>query len=269
MKKNFIPPIALTIGMALVVYAISMDGGTFYMFWSLTSILITLFGSLAALLISYPLKYIKQIPAIMKQIVCEPANTKGDLVILFADLSRKARKEGLLSLEDDITLIKDPFLTRGLQMVIDGIEPETIKEILELEIDGVEERHRSGEGIFRTWGELAPAFGMLGTLIGLIIMLSDLNDPSQIGAGMATALITTFYGSLLANMVFIPIANNLKSQTDEELYTMEMMIEGLLAIQSGVNPRIVEEKLMGYLSPQERIKRREHAVGPEMVTENE
>ena len=269
MKKNFMPLIALIIGLILVVYAISMDGGTFLMFWSVTSILITLFGSLAALLISYPTKYIKQIPAIVKQIISEPPNTKGDLVTLFTDLSRKARKEGLLSLEDDVALVKDSFLTRGLQMVIDGIEPETIREILELEMDVLEDRHKSGEGIFRTWGELAPAFGMLGTLIGLIIMLSDLDDASMIGAGMATALITTFYGSLLANMVFIPIANNLKSKTDEELYSMEMMLEGVLAIQSGVNPRIVEEKLMTYLSPKERVTKKESMGQPEMVTENE
>ena len=269
MKKNFIPLIALTIGMVLVVYAISIDGGTFTMFWSVTSILITLFGSLAALMISYPFKNIKQMPTIMKQVIYEPLNTKGESVVLFSDLSRKARKEGLLSLEDDITHMENPFLIRGLQMVIDGIEPETIKEILDLEMDGLEDRHQSGEKIFRTWGELAPAFGMLGTLIGLIIMLADLNDPSQIGSGMATALITTFYGSLLANMVFIPIANNLRAQTDEELNTMEMMIEGILAIQSGANPRIVEEKLMTYLSPQERTISKEYADNPEMVTENE
>ncbi|HHY81547.1 MAG TPA: motility protein A [Clostridiales bacterium] len=269
MKKNFVPLIALTIGLVLVVYAISMDGGTFYMFWSVTSILITFFGSLAALLISYPFKYIKQIPVIVKKVIDEPASNRRDLITLFTDLSKKARKEGLLSLEDDIALISNPFLKRGLQMVVDGIDPETIREILELEISTMEDRHRTGEGIFQSWGELAPGFGMLGTLIGLIIMLSDLDDPSKIGAGMATALITTFYGSLLANMIFLPIAKNLKAQTDEELYTMEMMIEGVLAIQSGVNPRIVEEKLIAYLSPKERIERNKVSHNLETVTENE
>lgn len=269
MKKNFVPLIALIVGMVLVIYAISMDGGTLIMFLSATSILITLFGSLAALLISFPFKYIKTIPVLFKQVLVEPTNTKGDLVELFTSLARKARREGLLSLEEDVVNLDNPFLSRGLQMVIDGIEPDTIKEILELEIDAVDERHSVGERIFRTWGELAPGFGMLGTLIGLVIMLSDLNDPSQIGAGMATALITTFYGSLLANLVFIPIANNLKAQTDEELFTMEMIIAGVLAIQSGVNPRIVEEKLLAYLSPSERVKRLEQVDSLEMVTENE
>jgi chemotaxis protein MotA len=269
MKRNFIPLIALTVGIILVAYAIAMDGGSFYMFWSVTSILITVFGSLAALLISYPPKYIKKIPALLRQVTYTAHNTKGDLITLFADLSRKARREGLLSLEDDIAEINDPFLKRGLQMVVDGIEPEIIREILDLEIDTLEESQGKNEGIFRTWAEMAPGFGMLGTLIGLIIMLSDMDDPSKIGAGMATALITTFYGSLLANLVFTPIANNLKSQTDEEVSTMEMMIEGVLGIQSGVNPRIVEERLVGYLTPEERVQRKQRLDSMEMVTENE
>ncbi len=269
MKKNLIPFFALTGGLILVAIAISMDGGSFHMFWSVTSILITIFGSLAALMISYPAKHLKKIPGIFKQVINITPNTRSDLIVLFTDLSRKARREGLLSLEDDIEVIEDPFLSRGLQMVVDGIEPEVIREIMELELDTVENEQKTSEGIFRTWGELAPGFGMLGTLIGLIIMLSDLEDPSKIGAGMATALITTFYGSLLANLVFMPIANNIKTQAEEELFTMEMIIDGVLAIQSGVNPRIVEERLIAYLSPEERLNRPRHYESLEMVTENE
>ena len=259
MKKNLVPVLALTIGMLLIVLAISMDGGTFMMFWSVTSVLITFFGSLAAVLISYPSQYVRRIPAILRKVVSEPSNLKEDYVSYFSDLSRKARKEGLLSLEDDAADLDDPFLKRGLQMAIDGMEQDTIRDIMEMEIDALEERHKPGENIFRTWGELAPAFGMLGTLTGLIIMLSGLDDPSQIGAGMATALITTFYGSLLANLIFIPIANNLKSQTEAESFQMEMIIDGVQAIQSGSNPRIVEEKLSAYLSPKERQEWQEKA----------
>jgi len=269
MKKNFIPIIALTGGLILVAVSISMDGGTLMMFWSVTSIMITIFGSLAALLISYPAKYVKKIPAILKQVINEMPNTRSDLIDLFIDLSRKARREGLLSLEDDIAQIEDPFLTRGLQMVVDGIEPDVIREIMELELDTLENNQKTYESIFRTWGELAPGFGMLGTLIGLIIMLGALEDASTVGAGMATALITTFYGSLLSNLFFMPVANNVRSQTEEELYTREMIIDGVLSIQSGVNPRIVEEKLIGYLSAEERLNRQLHHHNLEMVTENE
>lgn len=266
MKKNFIPLIALIGGIILIFIAISIDGGSVIMFWSISSLFITLMGSFAALLISYSMKYLKTIPTLIKQIFIVPSNPRGELVTFFSDLAKKARKEGLLSLEGDIADLEDVLLKKGLQMVVDGTEPETIKEILELEMDATEDRHAIGQGIFRTWGELAPAFGMLGTLIGLIIMLSDLEDPANIGSGMATALITTFYGSLFANLVFIPIANNLKMQTEEELRTGEMMIEGILAIQSGVNPRIVEEKLLPYLPPKERLENLEKA---KMVEENE
>lgn len=266
MKKNFMPLIALIMGLALIFIAISVDGGSVIMFWSISSLFITLMGSFAALLISYPIKYLKTIPTLIKQIFIVSSNPRKELVPLFSDLAKKARKEGLLSLEDDISGLEDGLLKKGLQMVVDGTEPDIIKEVLELEIDTIEDRHGLGQGIFITWGELAPAFGMLGTLIGLIIMLSDLEDPSNIGSGMATALITTFYGSLFANLVFIPVANNLRTQTEEELLTGEMMIEGILAIQSGVNPRIVEEKLLPYLPPKERLENLEKA---KMVEENE
>ncbi len=162
---------------------------------------------------------------------------------------------GLLALEDDIYNLEDELLIMGLQMVVDGVEPDTIKEILELDLDTTERRHRAGQEVFEKWGgELAPAFGMLGTLIGLIIMLSKLDDPSTIGTGMATALLTTFYGSLFANLIFIPIASNLSVQTDEELFTGQMIIEGVLEIQAGSNPRLLEEKLMTYLSPADQKK---------------
>lgn len=257
MKKNLIPLMALFVGFSLIIIAIAIDEGSLLLFWSIPSLFITLLGSFCALMVSFPFKYLKSVPALIKQIFLVSNDSKIELVSLFSDLSRKARREGLLSLEDEILEYEDEFLKRGLQMVVDGIEPETIKDILELEIETTENRHGTGQDIFRAWGELAPAFGMIGTLIGLIIMLSDLDDPSNIGKGMATALITTFYGSLFANLVLVPIANNLKAQTDEELFTREMMIEGILAIQSGINPRIVEEKLMTYLSPQERRQEQE------------
>ncbi len=122
---------------------------------------------------------------------------------------------------------------------------------MELKLDTLEKRHRTGQDVFSKWGELAPAFGMLGTLIGLVIMLSGLDDPAAIGPGMATALLTTFYGSLLANLIFIPMASNLSLQTDEEVFTGEMILEGILQIQSGANPRLLEEKLKTYLSTTE------------------
>ena len=210
-----------------------------------------------ALLASFPFKILKQTPKILKQAFVHPLDNRVELVKLVSTLSRKARSEGLLSLEDELTSIEDEFLIKGLQMVVDGLEPENIKQIMNLEIDAIERRHYLGHSIFKTWGELAPAFGMIGTLIGLITMLSDLTDASAIGIGMATALITTFYGAFFANMALIPIANKLQSQTEDEIYTRAMMIESILSIQSGINPRIVEEKLTTFLTPREKIIKNE------------
>lgn len=251
MKKNIMPTIGFTLGIILILWSITMNG-SLANFIDTPSILITLLGSFCALMISFPMKTLINIPSILKVLLLTPKDNREELVVLFSDLARKARKDGLLALEDDINTITDDFLVSGLQMVIDGVEPDVIRDILELKLDTIERRHRSGQEVFEKWGELAPAFGMLGTLIGLIIMLAKLDDPSAIGSGMATALITTFYGSLLANLILIPIASNLSVQTDEELFVGEMIIEGILEIQAGSNPRILEEKLMTYLSPEEK-----------------
>ncbi len=257
MKKfDIIPLFAIFAGATLIITAIMIQG-SIMIFWSLSSLIITIVGSFFALMASFPFKILKQAPSILQQAFFHPMDNRKSLVSLVTSLSRKARSEGLLSLEDELDDLEDPFMVKGLQMVVDGIEPESISEILQLEIDAIERRHEIGHSIFSSWGELAPAFGMIGTLIGLIVMLSDLSDANAIGIGMATALITTFYGAFFANMVLIPIANKLKSQTSDEIYTREMMIESILSIQSGLNPRIVEEKLTSYLSPKERIMEEE------------
>ncbi len=248
MKRNLMPTIGAAMGLILIMWAIT-SSGDIVNFIDLSSIVITLFGSFCALMISFPFKTLRNIPNTLKILVLTPKDDRIRLVSLFSDLSKKARMNGLLALEDDIYNLEDELLIMGLQMVVDGVEPDTIKEILELDLDTTERRHRAGQEVFEKWGELAPAFGMLGTLIGLIIMLSKLDDPSTIGTGMATALLTTFYGSLFANLIFIPIASNLSVQTDEELFTGQMIIEGVLEIQAGSNPRLLEEKLMTYLSP--------------------
>jgi chemotaxis protein MotA len=151
-------------------------------------------------------------------------------------------------------------------LVVDGTDPELVKNILEIEISFVENRHQTNRSFFEAWGALAPAFGMIGTLIGLIQMLRELDNPSTIGAGMAKALVTTFYGSVMANLVFLPIAGKLKLRSEEEVIIRQVMVEGILSIQAGENPRIVEEKLKSFLPPVEREgvdhrRRREEGMG--------
>ena len=170
---------------------------------------------------------------------------------LFVRLAQRARREGLLALEDELEEIDDPFLRNGLQMVIDGFEPDSIRDIME-QIHTLIQRHQLGQNLYRSWGALTPAFGMIGTLIGLVQMLSALDDPDAIGAGMAVALLTTFYGALAANLIFNPIAGKLAIRSDAEVSRKEAIIDAVLALQAGVNPRILQEKLKAYLPPQER-----------------
>lgn len=223
-------------------------------FYDFASVVITLLGSLMAVAINYPFSEFKRLFKVILKTFKGMNMSNFETISLFANLSRKARREGLLSLEDEVNEIEDKYLKKGLQMVIDGIEPETIRNIMELEIDEMVKRHGVGQNMLKSWAAYAPAFGMIGTLIGLIQMLVSLEDSSKIASGMAVALITTFYGSVLANLVFTPMASKLALKTEIEASGREMMLEGMIAIQSGVNPRIVEDKLLCYLSPKDREK---------------
>ena len=252
-KSDILTVIGLLAGILLVSVSMASGDGGLTIFWDFGSVCITIGGSLGAVMMTYPMDTVKKIGTLLGQAFKVDQNSKKEIIAQFSDLSKKARREGLLSLEDEINQLDDKFLKKGLQMVVDGIEPETIKEILDLEIAAMDERHSKGAGLFTTWGGYAPGFGMLGTLVGLIQMLQNLSDASTIASGMGTALLTTFYGSLLANMFCNPIGANLAKKNEDELSLKEMMVEGILAIQSGVNPRIVEEKLLTYLEPAERL----------------
>ncbi|MFA5527261.1 MAG: MotA/TolQ/ExbB proton channel family protein [Peptostreptococcales bacterium] len=255
-RLNPIPMVALTASFALMAVSVSMGvntpGGAM-IFVDPASFVITVLGSFCSLVTSFPFAILLKTPRIIKSAFSEPIQSRKEIVDIFSGLSRKARTEGLLALEEEVQNLEDEFLVRGMQMVIDGVEPENIREILEFEVYSLEKRHSYGHAIFAKWAEFAPAFGMIGTLIGLILMLTDLTNADGIGVGMATALITTLYGSLFANIIFLPIGNQLQVRTEEEVFTMEMIIEGVLSIQSGINPRIVEEKLLTYVLPEDRF----------------
>ncbi|MFA6941823.1 MAG: MotA/TolQ/ExbB proton channel family protein [Clostridiaceae bacterium] len=223
-------------------------------FYDMPSIILTIGGSICALLINYPMKEFIKLGVIIKQSFFENIIESKTIISKFTELSKKARKDGLLSLEDELNELDDYFMKKGLQMVVDGIEPETIREIMELEIGEMEGRHTTGIDMLKAWGGYAPAFGMIGTLIGLIRMLANLSDSSKIASGMAVAMITTFYGSVVANLICNPMAAKLSSKSLKESSIREMMLEGILSIQSGVNPRIMEDKLICYLSPKERLE---------------
>lgn len=247
MKRNILPAIGLVVGTVLIIISISANSGL-GQFVDGPSLIITLFGSFSAMLISFPMSALKKVPSLLKMLLFTPDDDRHALIDTITSLAKKSRSEGVLAIEDEIKELDNRVLVYGLQMVVDGTEIDAIEEILSVEMEQTEDRHSIGQQVFLAWGESAPAFGMIGTLIGLIAMLGDLQDPSLIGTGMATALLTTFYGSFLANMVFLPIAKNLAIQTANEMKTHEMIIEGVLALQRGDNPRLIEQKLQSFIS---------------------
>ncbi len=228
-----------------------ITSGSLLTFFDVPSILIVLGGTIGALLISSKGKNIKQFVKLSLLILKENKVNNTDIINTFVEYASKARRNGLLALEETIDSIEDPFTKKGMMMIIDGVEPEVIKRILSIKIKGIIERHKNNRGIFDTGAALAPAFGMVGTLIGLVNMLKNLSDPSSIGPQMSVALITTFYGSLLANVFFMPVSKKLKSKTSEEVFQKEIILEALLGIQAGESPAVIRDKLMSYLDEKE------------------
>lgn len=239
--------IGVIVGIVLIGSAIIM-GGNGELFISLQSSMIVLGGTLAGTMVSVSMSEMMKIPHLFRIALQDIRLNSDDIIDVLVEFAEKARREGLLALEQDVMEINDEFLQKGVQLVVDGTDPELVRNIMETKLTFLEERHTKGRRIMDTMGQLAPAFGMIGTLIGLINMLSMLDDPDNLGPSMAVALITTLYGALLANLFFIPLSNKLKERSEEEILLKEVMIEGILSIQAGENPRIVEEKLTAFLA---------------------
>jgi chemotaxis protein MotA len=243
--------IGLVISFGLVFAAIIM-GGSLLIFIDIPSILIVFGGTIGTTLINYPLSNVIGVIGVMKNTFFHSLDDPAKIIEQFIDYANKARREGILALEPVIKEIKDDFLRKGLQMAVDGMEPQAIQEIMEIDIAYLQERHDLGAEVMATMGGFAPAMGMIGTVIGLVQMLQNMNDPSTIGPSMAVALLTTFYGAILANLIFNPMTGKLKTRSKEEVLLREMMLEGIISISKGENPRIVEEKLNSFLPPKLR-----------------
>ncbi len=220
--------------------------------WNLPSIIITVGGSFAGTLASNKLSdflgAIKSVKLIFKDEVQDPAGVIKNII----DLSNTARKEGLLALEEAANGIEDDFLKKGIMLVVDGTDPELVRGIMETDLTCIEGRHKKTIAVWEKWAELGPAWGMIGTLIGLILMLNNMEDSSTIGPAMSVALVTTLYGSLVANWLCNPIASKMRVNNDVEMMMKEITVEGILSIQAGENPRVIEEKLKSFLAPSAR-----------------
>jgi len=244
--------IGIAVAFGLVITSILMGGdGTWFI--NYPSVMIVMGGTMGATLLSYPLSEVLGVFKVAKNVFLHRSQIAGEYIPMMSGFAKKARQEGILSFESQLKDIKDPFLASGIQMAIDGMESSSIEDVMSIEIQYLQERHRLGSEIFTTMGTFAPAVGMLGTIIGLVQMLMQMEDPSQIGAPMAVALLTTFYGTLLANLLFLPVAGKLKTRSKQEVLVKQMILEGVIAIQSGDNHRVVEQKLKAFIAPNARL----------------
>lgn len=256
--------IATILGMltavGLVAWAIvSGAGDSAGAFVNWPSVAMVIGGSIGAACMSFPLRNLTNLVGVLKNAFFTKPKDPRDLIADMVRFAEIARRDGILALEGMTNEIDDPFIITGIQMAVDGTDPELIEQILTDELQSVADRHSRGKSLFDTIAMFGPAFGMIGTLIGLVIMLQNMDDPSKIGPGMAVALLTTLYGSMMANMFALPIAGKLGVRSEEEIFLKTIVVKGVMSIQSGDNPRTVEQKLKTFLRPSMRTSAEEPA----------
>ncbi len=244
--------IGLVGGVAAIIMSVITSGGSLMGIIDIPSVFMTIGGSFCAILIVSPMKDVLHTFKVLGKVFKIPDFGEKVLVQNMVALSEKARREGILALEEGLEDLEDEFMKTGLRLVVDGTDGAVIRTILESEMDQVEARHMVYINVMTQWAGYAPGFGMIGTVLGLIGMLRNLEDKSSLGPNMAVALVTTLYGSLMANWIIGPMAQKLLNQNSQEMRIKEMIIEGVLSIQAGDNPRILALKLLTYLDPKSR-----------------
>ncbi len=239
-----------------IIAAFVIEGGSLGALLAPTAAMIVFGGTIGAVGVSFPVNDLKRIPGILKVFVSPKNKNLGELVSYFKEISYKTRKNGLLSLEGEITADEslDPFIKKGLQLVVDGVEPQAVRSILELELESISDRHRQGAAIFDSAGGFAPTMGIIGTVTGLVHVLSNLEEPSTLGPKIAMAFIATLYGIGTANLLWLPIGSKLKALDDIEYREKSLILEAILYIQEGINPNTIAEKLKGFLNKDELKK---------------
>lgn len=252
--------IGVAVGGAMIVMSILSAGGSIGAYISVSSFAMVIGGSFGAILVANPMGRVLGVMRYINLVLKVPVIEYEPVISSLVNFSEKARREGLLALEDDLEAVEDEFLRKGIQLVVDGTDPDIIRSVLYNDLNQLQERHAVGIKMFDDWSKIAPAFGMIGTLAGLIAMLANLEDTSTIGPKMSLALITTMYGAIFANLLLIPIKSKLEDRDRDESLLREIMTEGILSIQSGDNPRILEEKLLSFLPPTQREAVRQESV---------
>lgn len=254
MEISTIIGLALGFGAILIAHIVENGGsiGALASLWAPTAFLIVVGGTAGVLFVAYPLHEIKNMGVLLKQTFFKNTLEPGPLVAKLVSYAEKARREGLLALQNEAANAGDPFLLKGLTLVTDGLDAHSIKEMLEVELDFLAQRHAAAAGMWEALGGFAPTLGIMGTVMGLISVLGNLSDPSSLGGAIAVAFVATLYGVGTANLVYLPLGSKLKRKSEEESLMREVMIAGILSIQAGDNPQIVEEKLKSFLPPSVR-----------------
>lgn len=251
--------LGIIIALVAIVVSTVMDGNSFGALIGPSSLLLVVLGSIGVSLSGYQLADVKPVPKgiIISFTGKEPDPSDAiDNLMKFAEI---ARKEGVLALEAQLEELDDPFMKLGLQQIVDGVDGDVVRDMLEIELAALDERHGPVIGYVKTMGSYAPTMGMVGTVVGLINMLGNLSDPAQLGLGMSVALLTTLYGVIFANLVFLPIASKLQRLHDLEVAQKDLIMDGILAVQGGASPRMVVERLEAYINPGQRVGHQERS----------
>jgi chemotaxis protein MotA len=251
MDKSTVGGLAMGSVLLILTVAIAL-GSTFGAFIDYPSAAVVVGGAIAASCIAFPLRSLLGFPAVVRKVFMPNQPALAPVIAQLIEYSKIARRDGILALEGKSEEIEDPFILLGIQMAVDGTDAETIETIMRCEIESVADRHKTGKALLDTLGRYAPAFGMIGTLMGLIIMLGNMDNPDAIGPGMAVALITTLYGAIVSNLFCLPFADKLGFYSKREIESREVILKGILSIQEGDNPRLLEQKLNIYLPSAER-----------------
>ena len=244
--------VGVLVGILAIIVSTVMDGNSFGALIGPSSLVLVSIGTLGVTMAGYQISDVLRAPKAAIYALTSKVSGSAELVKSMVECSEIARKEGVLALEPKLEEIDDEFLTMGLQQVVDGLDAEAVREVLEIEIAGLDERHRTMFGFYKAAGGYAPTMGMVGTVIGLINMLGNLSDPAELGRGLSVALLTTLYGVLFANLIFMPISLKLQRLHEVEMSAMEMVVDGVLSIQAGAGPRMLAERLRSFLPPAER-----------------
>jgi len=244
--------IGLLLGFAGLLGGFLLEGGHLGMLLVETAAMIVFGGTFGAVILSFTMEEIKTVPYFLKMIFVDKKIDYLTVLDSLVETADKARREGLLSLESQLGEIGNPFLARGLQLVIDGTDPELTRNMLEMEIEAFEKKEKVGFEVFMSAGGFAPTMGIIGTVMGLVHVLSNVAEPDKLAGAIAVAFLATLYGVGSANVLWIPFATKIKGKSEKEVLLMELVLEGILSIQAGENPRVIREKLMTFLPPQTR-----------------